>query len=292
MSAASFSQLPMRALISFEAAARLDSFKAAANELNVTPPAVSHQIKALERELGTPLFLRQHRGIELTEKGAFLLIAIQAGFDQVAQALNQLKSNPIQSSVTIQSTTAVSSLWLTPRLAEFWKTHGDISVSQIVSDTDRTTAMCDLSIHYDDMSSDPNDCIPLFRDKITALCSPEFARKHAAETIEDLASIPLIQLRMAEIHWTTWEQWAEALGYTGPLHMTHYVNNYVIALQAARDGMGAVLGWEGLTSELIATGRLVKLLPVSLPSPLDFYVARHNHDSGQVDRVIDWLAKH
>lgn len=292
MPADSFAHLPMRALVSFEAAARLESFKAAATELNVTPAAVSHQIKALERDLRTPLFLRQHRGVELTENGAYLLVAVQGGFEQVNQALFQLKSQHNRSAVTIHSTTAVSSLWLTPRLAEFWKTHESISVSQVVSDTDRNASKCDLSIHYGNMSEDPNDCIPLFRDSISALCSPEFARKHPASTIEDLAKIPLIQLHMAENHWTTWEQWAEALGYSGPLNMSHFVNNYVIALQAARDGMGAVLGWEGLTSELTATGRLVRLLPDTLPSPLDFYVVRHNHDSSQVDRVVNWLATH
>ena len=288
----SFSHLPMRALISFEAAARLESFKSAATALNVTPAAVSHQIKFLERDLRTPLFIRQHRGVELTESGAYLLVAIQSGFDQVSQALDQLKLRQSKSAVTIHSTTAVSSLWLTPRLAEFWKLHEGISVSQVVSDTDRNASNCDLSIHYGNMALDPNHCIPLFRDRITAMGSPEFAKKHPARTVADLASVPLIQLHMAENHWTTWEQWAGALGYDGPLHMSHFVNNYVIALQAARDGMGAVLGWEGLTSELIETGRLVRLLPVSLPSPLDFYVVRHNQDSAKVDKVVEWLSKY
>merc|ERR1711991_1069998 len=113
----------MRALISFEAAARLESFKSAATALNVTPAAVSHQIKFLERDLRTPLFIGQHRGVELTESGAYLLVAIQSGFEQVSQALDQLKLRQSKSAVTIHSTTAVSSLWLTPRLAEFWKLH-------------------------------------------------------------------------------------------------------------------------------------------------------------------------
>ncbi|MCG7522044.1 LysR substrate-binding domain-containing protein [Ruegeria sp. Ofav3-42] len=285
-----YSHLPMRALISFEAAARHESFKGAAAELNVTPAAISHQIKALEHELRGNLFQRLHRRVELTEKGAYLLVAIQGGFDQVSQAMDQLKSRQSRSAVTIHSTTAVSSLWLTPRLAEFWKSNPDVSVSQVVSDTDRNEGTCDLSIHYGDMSSESAECMRLFNDRISALASPEFARKHPVSAVSDLASVPLIQLRRAENHWTTWEQWAEALGYCGPLQMSHFVNNYVIALQAARDGMGAVLGWEGLTANLTETGTLVRLLPESLLSPLDFYVARHNHDSSQVDRVIEWLS--
>lgn len=280
----------MRALISFEAAARHESFKGAATELNVTPAAISHQIKALEHELRAALFRRLHRRVELTEKGAYLLVAIQGGLDQVNQAMGQLKSRRIRSAVTIHSTTAVSSLWLTPRLAEFWKSNPDVSVSQVVSDTDRNESACDLSIHYGDMSADQADCRRLFNDRISALASPEFASEHPIASVTDLASVPLIQLRRAENYWTTWEQWAAALGYSGPLQMSHFVNNYVIALQAARDGMGAVMGWEGLTADLIATGTLVRLLPDSILSPLDFYVARHTHDSSQVDRVIEWLS--
>ena len=109
-------------------------------------------------------------------------------------------------------------------------------------------------------------------------------------TIEDLGRVPLIHLEMAENHWTSWEEWAGALGYHGRLQMSHRVNNYVIALQAARDGMGAVLGWDGLTSDLVASGRLVKLLPEALPSPLDFYIAQHNENSGQARLVLDWLS--
>ena len=289
MTLSGFSHLPIRALVAFEAAARHESFKAAAVELNVTPAAVSHQIKTIERELRTELFRRMHRRVELTEQGAYLFIAVQNGFEQVGQALDQLRSSRRRTSVTIHSTTAVSSLWLTPRLAEFWKSNSHISVSQVVSDTDWNTSSCDLSIHYGDMADQSATCTPLFRDKIAALASPEFAAKHPVTTVADLAEVPLIQLRLAESHWTTWEQWTGAFGYAGPLHMSHHVNNYVIALQAARDGMGAVLGWEGLTAELIKTGRLVRLLPDALASPLDFFVARHNHDSGQVDRVMEWL---
>ena len=72
--------------------------------------------------------------------------------------------------------------------------------------------------------------------------------------------------------------------------MSHRVNNYVIALQAARDGMGAVLGWDGLTADLVASGRLVRLLPNALPSPLVFYIAQHNDSSEQARLVFDWLS--
>ena len=69
----------------------------------------------------------------------------------------------------------------------------------------------------------------------------------------------------------------------------HRVNNYVIALQAAQDDMGAVLGWQGLTGELVSSGKLVKLLPQTVPSPLDFFMKLHNQNSDRARLVFDWL---
>lgn len=280
----------MTALVSFEAAARHNSFKAAANELNVTAAAVSHQVKALEKELQRPLFRRHHRGVELTETGAYLLIAIQSGFEGIDDAVGQLRARAPKASVTIRATTAVSSLWLTPRLAQFWKSHGHVSVAQIVSDTDQTQPDCDLSIHYGDISKETGTCHALFHDRIMALGSQSFAKKHQIETLEDLAKLPLIHLDAPENNWTDWQSWCSALGYSGRLKNTHQVNNYIIALQAAQDDMGAVLGWKGLTADLLTSGKLVQLLPNDVLSPLDFYVKLHPRASQKAHLLYEWLA--
>ncbi len=280
---------PMSSLISFEAAARHVSFKAAARELNVTPAAISHQVKALEQELHCILFQRHHRGVELTETGAYLLVSLQRGFESMSDALNQLRSRHPRASVTIRATTAVSSLWLTPRLAQFWKTHGHISVAQIVSDAGQTQSDCDLSIHYGDMSKETGNCRVLFHDQITALSSPRFAQENKIAQVADLARLPLIHLESTGNKWTGWQDWCGELGYGGPLRNTHRVNNYVIALQAAQDDMGAVLGWEGLTKTLVEAGHLVKLLSDSMASPQDFYVKMHPNASSGASLVFDWL---
>ncbi|MDA5095541.1 LysR substrate-binding domain-containing protein [Aliiroseovarius sp. KMU-50] len=277
--------------MSFEAAARNVSFKAAAKELNVTPAAVSHQIKALEREMNCSLFHRFHRGVELTESGAYLLVALQRGFEEINEAVSQLRSQHGRSAVTIRSTTAVSSLWLTPRLAQFWKSHGHISVAQVVSDHGAGVPDCDLSIHYGNIDQETGNCRVLFHDEIMALGSPRFADEHNLKTVEDLAHVPLIHLEAPDTGWTNWHEWARALGYHGELKTAHRVNNYIIALQAARDDMGAVLGWEGLTSDLIDAGKLVKLIPETVSAPLDFYVKLHNQSSQRANIVFEWLTQ-
>ncbi|WP_238112090.1 LysR substrate-binding domain-containing protein [Yoonia sp. I 8.24] len=280
----------MTALVSFEAAARHVSFKNAAVELNVTAAAISHQVKSLEADLQRPLFDRHHRGVELTETGAYLMVAIQRGFEGIDDAIGQLRARAPKAAVTIRATTAVSSLWLTPRLAQFWRAHGNISVAQIVSDTDQTQSDCDLSIHYGDITQETGICRALFHDQIMAFGSPSFAAKHRVETVADMAKIPLIHLDAPDTRWTNWQEWCGALGYHGPLQNTHQVNNYVIALQAAQDDMGAVLGWDGLSDALVTSGKLVKLLPSGVASPKGFYVKLHPRASGKARLVYDWLA--
>ncbi len=282
---------PVSSLISFEAAARHVSFKNAASELNVTPAAISHQVKSLENELNCSLFRRHHRGVELTESGAYLLVALQRGLEDISEALQQLRSHYDRSGVTIRSSTAVSSLWLTPRLAQFWKRHGHISVTQVVTDLGFDTTKCDLSICYGDASEEKGTSHVLFRDRIMALGSPRFLEQNNITGIQDMARIPLIHLDAPGTGWTDWREWTNQLGYDGPLNSAHRVNNYTIALQAAQDDMGAVLGWEGLTSELVASGKLVNLLPQTLSSPLDFYVALHNTASDRARLVYRWLAE-
>lgn len=279
----------MSALVAFEAAARHVSFKEAARELNVTPAAVSHQVKALEADLRTALFRRHHRGVALTETGAYLLVALQRGFEAMGEAVDQLRQRSTRASVTIGVSTAVSSLWLTPKLAQFWREHGDVSVAQMVSDTGETPLDCDLSIHYGDMSRETGPCSVLFHDHIVALASPRFAAKHPVERVEDLARQSLIHLEASSTGWIDWSTWLRHLGYKGPLRGGHRVNNYMIALQAAEDDMGAVLGWTGLTQGYLETGRLVPLLPDRVETPEDFYIKLHPHASKRAQLVYDCL---
>lgn len=276
-------------LAGFEAAARRVSFKEAAAELNVTPAAVSHQVKALEAELGIQLFIRNHRGVELTESGAFLYVAIQRGFDGIAEAIGQLRLRADDEAVTIEATTAVSALWLTPRLTRFWSSHGHIRVSQNVSDAPGTSPASDLKIFYGDPDNEGGDCRLLFRDRIGILAAPGFAARHGIAAFADLARTPVIHLTAADARWTGWPSFCEETGHSGALGSAQYVNNYAIALQAARDGVGAVLGWEMLTRQLIAEGALEWLFDVIIDAPQGFYLKTRRNAPAPAIVLRDWL---
>jgi DNA-binding transcriptional LysR family regulator len=279
----------INALICFEAAGRNMSFKHAAAELGVTPAAVSHQIKALEADIGSALFIRRNRGVELTEKGAYLLVALQRGFETISETVTQLRDQPETVDVTIRTTTAVSSLWLTPKIAAFWKIYPDITVSQIVSDVPGMTGHCDLSILYCNPVDETKGYYKLFQDRVVAIGTPAFKAEQNIETIDDLLRAPLIHLHYEEIDWTTWTDWFRALGRPAPKGRSFKLNNYTIALEAAQDDVGAVLGWDELVGPLLEDGRLIKLVPDEIRSPMGFYLRRHPRASEKARIFVDWL---
>lgn len=280
----------MTSLVCFEAAARNLSFKAAAAELNVTPAAVSHQIKALESELADRLFRRQHRGVELTETGAYLFVALQRGFEAISETVAAIRARRPEEEVVIQATTAMSAFWLTPRISGFWKSHPDIVVSQIVSDTGVPSDSADLAIQYGQMPQDGTDCRPLFHDRIMALGAPSYAEDRKVGGVADLLALPLIHVTAEDRGWTGWADWFAALGHGTPTGRRHPVNNYMIALQMAQDGVGAVLGWDGLVGPLLEQGRLVPLVPETIASPHPFFLRLHPRASTNARLFCDWLA--
>ncbi|MBU6266759.1 MAG: LysR family transcriptional regulator [Sphingomonadales bacterium] len=281
----------LTALVAFEAAARHGSFKQAADEINVTTAAISHQVKALEAELGRSLFHRQHRGVELSEHGRVLLAGLQRSFETMSETICEVRARPDTVDVTISTTTAVSALWLTPRITAFWRTHPEITVSQIVSDVPSWAGRTDLSIFYADRRSENADDRELFPDRILALGAPGFKSEQAIATLEDLRAAPLIHSGEEAAGWTTWEGWFAALSMPAPRGRRFSVNNYMIALQTAQDGIGAVLGWERLVQSLLRDGRLVPLFDDFMPAPKPFHLRVHGHASVQARIFADWLVQ-
>ncbi|WP_233243053.1 LysR family transcriptional regulator [Thioclava sp. NG1] len=273
----------------FEAAARKLSFKAAASELNVTPTAVSHQIRALETELGQQLFRRQHRGVELTEAGAYLFNAVQRSFEAISDVVRDMRGPVAEDDVMVLASTAVSSLWLTPRLTEFWLTHPEINVSQIVSDAVDLEATVDLSLHYGVFPEGDESCTQLFQDRICAVGSEAFAARYGIASAHDLHRVPLIHITRERHRWTEWPDWLSELGCPQPTGKRITVNNYMIGLQMAKEGIGALLGWDGLVGHLIEAEELVTLGAESVVSPQCFYIKVHRRASAKAKKFRDWL---
>jgi len=277
-------------LACFEAAARNLSFKVASAELNVTPAAVSHRIKALESELDQALFTRHYRGVELTESGALLFVALQRGFETISDSVARIRNHKDRMGVSIAATTAMSGLWLTPRLAAFWRAHPGVAISQLIQDQG-TSHGVDLSIHYGNPDDEEGETRVLFRDRILALGTEQFAQKWEIETLDDLLTVPLIHTQSGINPYTEWPEWFAGFDRPVPSGPGFYLNNYLISLQAAEDHVGAVLGWEGLLGGYLDSGRLMQLVPDSMESPLPFYLRIHGRASANARLFAEWLAK-
>lgn len=264
---------PMATLKAFEAAARKQSFKDAAQELNVTPGAISHQIKALEGELGVLVFNRLHRGIQLTIDGELLFEAVSSSFSRISQTLQQIRENSIDDLVTIGSTSAVSSLWLLPMVTSFWRENASININQTIQDSPfRSSDRLDMYIRYGRNSGGGMMQTELYRDCLVPVAAPEIAQNLMDCDLAALSSQRLIHLDSDDRSWTSWDDWFRQLGHIGRIASGVRVNNYAIALQAAQDGAGVALGWKRLIRPYLQSGQLVVIPPHSLVAPHQFHL--------------------
>lgn len=284
---------PFASLTAFEAAARHMSFKAAAAELSVTPGAVSHQIRALEADLGLALFHRAHRSVTLTEPGQQLFASLSQSFQTIAQSLDALRDNADQG-VTVGATTAMASFWLSPAVLRFWRTHPDVTVNQTVKDQPfALSSALDFYIWYGPAPDPGAESFPLFQDKLVPVTAPSLAQSLKNLSLEDLASQRLIHQDGEHLTWTRWGDWFSRMGYQGPIAAGARVNNYTIALQSAQDGVGIALGWRHMIKPKIDAGDLIPLDHLSLVAPRQFHlVCRPAAELNNNARALrDWLLK-
>lgn len=283
----------LNALAAFEAAARHLSLTKAAEELNVTPGAISKQVRMLEHELGNPLFLRRHRALELTREGETMSAALRDGFERISSTFRQVKASGGQTSVTIGSTMAMAHLWLIPRMSAFWGSHQDIVVDHVISDhphgLDRPDI--DLRLRYGGGEWPDEISAKLYDDRILPLVSPDFARQHPVATIEDLSRLQLLSVEGIDWDWTTWADFFEELGYRHKALNIRRFNSHVIALQAARSGQGVVLGWASQAAPLLESGDLVPLGTAEIMAPQSYFVtwSARRPLSRQAALLRDWL---
>jgi LysR family glycine cleavage system transcriptional activator len=165
---------PLNALRAFEAIARHLSFAKAAEELHVTPAALSHQIRALEEQLGQPLFVRLTRAIELTDAGRLIYPGLHAGFESVRNAMGQLQSARDSNVLVISATPGVVAKWLMPRLWRFLREHPDVDarVSASMKLADFAAEGVDVAIRLSKTAAPDLYVEQLFADSLLPLCAP------------------------------------------------------------------------------------------------------------------------
>jgi DNA-binding transcriptional LysR family regulator len=249
---------PLNALRAFEAAARHGSFVAAADELSVTPAAISHQVKALEERLGVALFRRLARGLAMTEEGQALLPDLRDAFDRMALALDRVGRQSSGKVLTISLITTFLLAWLVPRLHRFQAKHPDIEVRMTTTRqlVDFGREDVDAAVRFVDRPADGLFAMKLFNDVLTPLCGRRY--RDRLKTVEDLRKVPLIDTTYSP----EWPIWLEGIGQQAlkPRRSLAF-DSTMIAVEAAIEGAGVAIGPPDLFREEIEDGRLFQPFP-------------------------------
>ncbi len=268
---------PLNALRAFEAAARHLSFVRAADELHVTPAAISHQVKGLEDFLGVQLFRRLPKGLLLSETGQRMLPGLRDGLMLLENAVEAARAPHVGGPLTISVAPMFAAKWLVPRLDRFSKAHPeiDLRISSSLSLVDFRKEDFDVAIRLGKGRYPKLEAIALFDEYVTPMCSPRLLEAAVSEDLPVfLAKQTLLHDDSLAFHpgAPTWRTWLDAAGITG-LDAGHgpRFSHPDHAIQAAVDGAGVVLGWGNLAADDIAAGRLVAPFDPPLPIGLGFY---------------------
>jgi LysR family glycine cleavage system transcriptional activator len=265
------SRLPLRGIVVFAAVARLGSLKAAANELNLSPSAVSHQIRALEEELGVELFRRGKRGVRLSPDAAKYAEILHGLFDRLHRATADIAApgwdRTSSSVVRIMTPPSIATHWLMPRLPAFIEAHPDVDLRVFaVRTADGSAEDFDITIGYGDTARWKGRAKPLLKEIVQPYCAPARLQGERSFTAERLLSQPLIQSQENAVSWETWFGQRGIHFDTSEMHLLQIDPSYV-AIEAAVKGVGVILESSILTREHVQAGRLVTpVREVRLPS--------------------------
>jgi len=283
-------KLPLNALRVFTAVAERLSFTDAARALDVTPAAVSSQIKALEEHLQTPLLYRHSRSVRLTPQGAQLLPGIQRGFSELERATEQLRKHRTSGQLNISLLGSFLQKWLLPRLGDFYRHHPEIDL--------RFNATRNL---VDFMSTDFHAAVRyghgqwqglraehVMDDWVFPVASPSLVEKlGAVQTVGDLNKYPLLHSQQEP-----WSDWLRRLGGDNTrLERGPVLEDAVAILNAAERGEGLALARWSLVADDLAAGRLKRVGTQSVRQRSAYYfVAPPEHfDLPKVQRFHEWL---
>lgn len=279
----------LNGLRAFEAAARHMSFTKAAEELNVTQTAVSHQIRRLEAELGVHLFLRLAEGLALSEEGQAYLPGIRAAFQELRYSTEQLLEGRHKSVLTISTLVSVASKWLLPRLPSFQQAFADIDVRISASTelVDFRKGTIDAAIRYGRGDWKGLQADFLMSDEIFPVCSPALAK--TLSTPADLARHTMLQV--SGVTATDWSTWLSAAGQ--PLQLAEgprlTFDLAMMAVQAAVDGQGVCIGRSTYVEDDLRAGRLVVPFDLRLKDQLGFYLVTPR-ETAQVKKIVAFRA--
>jgi LysR family glycine cleavage system transcriptional activator len=283
---------PLNSLRAFEAAGRHLSFKMAADELRVTPAAVSQQVKLLENHFGLPLFVRLTRALRLTDAGRQLLPAATDGFDTLAEGVEGVATSDDRGILTVSISASFGAKWLVPRLEGFRLANPNFDVRVDVTDrlVDLHRENVDVAFRYGTGGYVGLESQPLLSEFMIPVCSPELiAGTDALRAPDDLRHHTLLHIdwRFESDAAPVWSMWLKAAGVYGvDADRGPRFTEEAMGVQAAIDGAGVVLASSIVVADDIAKGKLVRPFASMQRATTFTYFLVHRRDKANDPRVI------
>lgn len=280
---------PLQTLRAFEAAARHLNFRRAAEELHLTPSAISHQIALLEDRLGRELFARRGRTTLLEPAGQALASALREAFDAMSAALDAASARREPPGLTVSTLPSFAASWLLPRLPRFAERHPDMpfNLQATVALADFAADGVMIAVRYGKGRWPGLVAERLLDEVLFPVCAPRFAGGRLPRRPADLADLPLLS---DSFH--PWALWLAPLGLDDlPLDVSSNYSDSALLVEAAAQGLGVALGRQVLAAQRLAEGKLVRPFPDAVPSPNAYYVV-YPESLGREARVRafrDWL---
>lgn len=291
------SLLPLNALRAFDAAARHMSFKLAADDLSVTPAAISQQIRSLEDFLGVELFRRTNRSLVLTETAQLSLAPLKEAFERMEESVDILTDAKSSTVLKISVSPSFASKWLVPRLANFYERRPDaiVKIEATMDVTDFNSDDTHLAIRYGRGEYAGLYSEEILRETIFPVCAPDaMGKDECCKTACEVLQHTLIHDdSFVEDHSApNWSMWLKAAGVTPPngVPALHF-NNNALAIEAAAAGRGIALARSVIAEEDIKAGRLVKPFGEGVPVDFAHYIVcpEDKLKNERVQDFIDWL---
>ena len=277
----------LSALRAFEAAARHLSAKRAAEELSVTPTAISHQIRQLEESLGVALFVRRPRQLVLTTQGQSLLTVLSDSFDAIAETVTKLRRPPTRQAVTLSTTPAVAARWLLPWVCLLRDAHPQIDLSIQVSH--KAVALdgvvADMAIRYGEGPWPGLVAEKLFDNVFVPVCSPVLKLREPAELVRHTL---LHFSSPAPLDWAAWQRQVQVPGLDVSAGLMFSDETHGIT--AALDGQGIALMSRHLIEEELRQGRLVQPFgPEVKAAPFQLVYPPERLEEPAIAAVREWI---
>jgi len=284
---------PLTALRVFEAAARHNSFRKAADELNLTASAVSHCIQTLENWLGVELFYRESRKLRLTVAGEIYAPLVNQGLSVLAKATEQLPGRKATGTLSVSSAPTFAHKILLPRLERFAARFPHIRVTIDTSHRLVDLALDDFDVAIRNSSTEQpaSNWTLLAVETLMPVCSPGLKQQLGASPDAGLVSrAPLIHVTSVSADWNHWFR-ASGIEVPAPVDGELRVDTVQMAFEAAMRGLGVVLGRRPLVDDDLASGRLVPLLGETIPSGSGYWLVASQTDfqKPEVKMFRHWL---